>query len=325
MVTAGEGAAAEALVRDRSVANDPGLFDWLLARARVAGDLAAVARWSEALLLAAPTIERWRAAKRAVEGLGAGAWDEARPRLLQALERSAHRVAVEALLDEGDLARALVLVAPEPTVDASGAAVPAGMKLRVAEAAEKTHPREAMSLWKGHVRDLIATGRRTRYREAAVAAQRVCALGCGGGSLSLWCGGRGWGGVFLFLGLFLFSLWSWSLVILGELPAGSGWGIASLERGSAVAYRTFIRWPESSTLILPTIPASNELGFLVPSLHLSDYFLCPRKASIPSPSIPRLPALALFPEGRSLFVHFVPIKKGFHSANRVGRHLHPID
>ncbi len=176
MVAAGEGEAAEALVRDRSVANDPGLFDWLLARARAAGDLAAVVRWSEALLLAAPTIERWRAAKRAVEGIGAGAWDEARPRLLQALERSAHRVAVEALLDEGDLARALVLVAPEPTVDATGAAVPAGMKLRVAEAAEKTHPREAMSLWKGHVRDLIATGRRTRYREAAVAAQRVCAL-----------------------------------------------------------------------------------------------------------------------------------------------------
>lgn len=176
MAAAGEGEAAEAVVRDRSAANDPASFEWLLGRARAAGDLDAVARWSEALLRAAPTIERWRAAKRAFEARGEGDWDEARARLLHALERSAHRVAVEALLDEGDLARALVLVEPEPTVDASGAAVPAGMKLRVAEAAEKSHPREAVSIWKGHVRDLIATGRRTRYREAATAARRVCAL-----------------------------------------------------------------------------------------------------------------------------------------------------
>lgn len=176
MVAAGEGAAAEAALRDRSGANDPGLFEWLLGRARAAGDGDAVARWSEALLLAAPTIERWRAARRAFEARGDDAWGAARARLLPALERSAHRVAVEALLDEGDLARALALVEPEPTVDASGGAVPAGMKLRVAEAAERTHPREAMSIWKAHVRDLVATGRRTRYREAAAAARRVCAL-----------------------------------------------------------------------------------------------------------------------------------------------------
>ncbi|MFO0607788.1 MAG: hypothetical protein U0324_31785 [Polyangiales bacterium] len=176
MVAAGEGVAAEAVVRDRSGANDPGLFEWLLGRARAAGDGESVARWSEALLLAAPSIDRWRAAKRAFEARGPEAWGAARGRLLAALERRAHRVAVEALLDEGDLARALVLVESEPTVDAAGAPVPAGMKLRVAEAAERSHPREAMAIWKGHVRDLIASGRRSRYREAAEAARRVCAL-----------------------------------------------------------------------------------------------------------------------------------------------------
>jgi hypothetical protein len=176
LVAAGEGAAAEAIVRDRSEANDPGRFEWLLARARAAGDRDAVARWSEALLLAAPSLDRWRAARRAYEARGAEAWTAVRGRLLGALERRAHRVAVEVLLDEGDLARALTLVAPEPTVDANGAPVPGGMKLRVAEAAVKHHPREVMAIWKAHVRDLIASGRRSRYREAAELARRVCAL-----------------------------------------------------------------------------------------------------------------------------------------------------
>lgn len=177
LVARGYGAVADEIVRGRTaVVADVSLHEWLLARARAQGDRVAMQREAEALLLAAPSLDRWRALRALVSDDPAGAWSSVRERGLAALDARAHRVAVEALLDEGDIPRALDRVRDEPTVDASGLAAAAGMKLRVAEAAERTHPREAMTIWEKHVDDLIATGRRTQYREAAAAARRVCAL-----------------------------------------------------------------------------------------------------------------------------------------------------
>jgi uncharacterized Zn finger protein len=133
-------------------------------------------REAEALLSAAPSLDRWRALRSLVTSDAWAAWEPVRERALKSLDARAHRVAVEALLDEGDVQRALDRVRDEPTVDATGLAAAAGMKLKVAEAAERTYPREAMAIWEKHVEDLVATGRRTQYREAASVARRVCAL-----------------------------------------------------------------------------------------------------------------------------------------------------
>lgn len=177
LVVRGFGEVADEIVRGRTNAvSDVSLHEWLLARARTIGDRAAMEREAEALLLASPSLDRWRALRALMRDEPTGAWATLRARCLSALDARAHRVAVEALLDEGDIPAALARVTDEPTVDATGLAAASGMKLRVAEAAERTHPREAMAIWEKHVDDLIATGRRSQYREAAAAARRVCAL-----------------------------------------------------------------------------------------------------------------------------------------------------
>ena len=177
LVSRGLGSVAEEIVRNRTnTVADVSLHEWLLARARVTGDRASMEREAEALLLAAPSLDRWRELRALVSSDPAGSWPTVRERCLAVLDERAHRVAVEALLDEGDVLRALARVSEEPTVDATGLAASSGMKLRVAEFAERTHPREAMAIWEKHVDDLVATGRRSQYREAAAAARRVCAL-----------------------------------------------------------------------------------------------------------------------------------------------------
>ncbi len=177
LVEHGHGDIAGEVVRYRtSTVPDVPLHEWLLARARSAGDREAMMREAEALLAAAPSLDRWRALRSLVTSDAWAAWEPVRERALKSLDERAHRVAVEALLDEGDVQRALDRVRDEPTVDATGLAAAAGMKLKVAEAAERTYPREAVAIWEKHVDDLVATGRRTQYREAASVARRVCAL-----------------------------------------------------------------------------------------------------------------------------------------------------
>lgn len=95
-------------------------------------------------------------------------WPEIRAEVLAALEREKKfGPLVEVALSEGDVARALELV---PRLAAWGAS---DLKMKVAEAAEKKLPREALELYRQRAETEIAGRTRGSYHSAAVFLKKV--------------------------------------------------------------------------------------------------------------------------------------------------------
>jgi hypothetical protein len=168
---------AEALVRARMpTPPDTALLQWLFDRVRRRGDMRETTRLIEALFTASPSLDRYLVARslpRDAEGVEP--WTAARARLIEVAERHPH-LRVEILLNEGEIDEALRRVKDERTVDVARRLVTPGMKLRVAEEAERTHPAAAIGIYRDHVEGLVALGQRTHYREACKLIKRALGL-----------------------------------------------------------------------------------------------------------------------------------------------------
>lgn len=150
---------------------DAEVFAWLLHRGRGRANPETLRRWTEGLLLCEPDLERFLALRAMTP---AEAWPAVRDRVLSAPSVRADVAArVRMLLAEGSVDEALAGVADEPTVSAHRDGSVPGTRLLVAEALAATRPEASVAIWEKHIDDLVATGLRPRYREAAAYAQKV--------------------------------------------------------------------------------------------------------------------------------------------------------
>lgn len=177
-------AVADALRRHGHVADAARLVDaraaetgdaeclaWLLHHSPERRDPASVRRWTEALLCAEPEFERFLALRAMTPE---AQWPEVRARVLAApAVRAMTPVVARMLLAESMTDEALALVHDERTVATHRREALSGARLLVAEAAAESRPEAAVAIWQKHVDDLIATGQRPRYREAAVYTQKI--------------------------------------------------------------------------------------------------------------------------------------------------------
>lgn len=164
---------------------DAEVFSWLLHRARGRANPETMRRWTEGLLVCEPELERFLALRAMTP---ADAWPAARDRVLASPAVQADRAAhVRMLLAEGQLDAALARVADEPTVSAHRDGSVPGTRLLVAEALASERPDASIAIWERHIDDLVATGLRPRYREAAAYAQKVMhALDASRGGAAAW-------------------------------------------------------------------------------------------------------------------------------------------
>jgi uncharacterized Zn finger protein len=118
------------------------------------------------LLVNSPSVEQFKALQALCRK--AKNWPEVRAEVLAALERAGRFAAlVEIVLHEGDVARALELL---PRAKGWGAT---HLRMKVAEAAEKDLPREAVSLYFEQVEQEIAGRSRGSYSVAASTLKKV--------------------------------------------------------------------------------------------------------------------------------------------------------
>lgn len=163
--------AAQIVDARASETGDAECLAWLLHHSPARRDPAAVRRWTEALLCVEPEFERFLALRAMTPS---AEWPEVCARVLAAPAVIAHRpVAARMLLAESRSDDALALVRDEPTVAAHRDEALSGARLLVADALVETRPDAAVEIWHKHVEDLIATGRRSSYREAAAYAQKI--------------------------------------------------------------------------------------------------------------------------------------------------------
>jgi uncharacterized Zn finger protein len=89
-------------------------------------------------------------------------WDDLQPQVLAFLKQSGKTaLLLEIHLDENEIDRALELVAPKDT-----AVRHRGLALEVAHAAERSHPRESLDIYRDYAESLVGRGGREDYAEA---------------------------------------------------------------------------------------------------------------------------------------------------------------
>lgn len=143
-----------------SEANRARLAGWLSARAATRRDDLAAADVAERVFCARPTRDALAALRVAAER--AGAWPVVRERAYALLEESAQPLLVEALMSEGDLARATtVATAPRARTPAFRA-----VRAALVEALAPRDPRAAAAVLHAQALGLIAQRGRASYAEA---------------------------------------------------------------------------------------------------------------------------------------------------------------
>jgi uncharacterized Zn finger protein len=176
---------AEELVRERVAVIGPdrqrayarqSLLSWLKGRARERGDLAGALDLAEGLFWPQPSLQGYDELKELHDGLGR--WAAARPALLERLRQARqYPLLTEIHLREGELEPALemVLLVPGATTYGHGYVLYSAepLTIRVARAAEASHPREAIGLYMGVIESLIAAQGRANYTTAAGYLARV--------------------------------------------------------------------------------------------------------------------------------------------------------
>ncbi len=168
LVAAGAKQEALALVMEHGERGHWQEKEWLAKYYRKHGTIEQAVEAQRKAFLASPTTVTFKSLREV--GRKAGNWDEVRAEALAELERQGKIGAlIEIALDEKDVERALALL---PRVKDTGWFYH-DYKSDVAQAAEKSHPREAIALYQQIAEQTI--GRRTRehYRQAANELKRV--------------------------------------------------------------------------------------------------------------------------------------------------------
>jgi uncharacterized Zn finger protein len=176
---------AERLVRERqSTVRHAGQFTpWLRDRARERGDLRETLTLTETLFWQHPSLVGYDDIKAAAQATGT--WDTLRPEVLRQLERDRkHALLAEIHLKEGEIEQALRQVnhVEMPFYSYTGDPLP----VRVARAAEASHPSDAIAIYRDAAGRLIKAQGRDNYIVAAKYLARVRELYRGQGAEATW-------------------------------------------------------------------------------------------------------------------------------------------
>jgi hypothetical protein len=175
LVSLGQEEGAERLIRERKP--DQGwegrYLGWLRDRANQRGDTAEALALGEELFWHRPTLagyEELQAPARAQ-----GFWDDLRAAIVRRLARDGkHVLLTEIALREGDVPGALGALAKLKGAFAVSGGEP--LHISVARAAEQSHPREALSIYRAAAEQLIRFQGRENYRIAAGYLKKARAL-----------------------------------------------------------------------------------------------------------------------------------------------------
>lgn len=175
LISLGQAEAAERLVRERTP--DPRwesrYLGWLRDRALERGDQLEALALSEELFWLIPTLEGYKELRALAQAQGG--WDELRAGILRRLARDGkHALLTEIALIEGDVSAALAALAKIKGAFAFSGGEP--LRIRVARAAEKSHPRDALAIYRTTAEQLIRAKGRDNYRVAAAHLTRVRTL-----------------------------------------------------------------------------------------------------------------------------------------------------
>lgn len=157
------GEQAEALVRERARrSTDLRLKEWLKARHAARGDIPAALELAEQVFRSQPHLGGYREVRHLAQQ--AGRWETVRPPLMSFVEAQHSYLLIPIFLDEGEIENAL-----QALRTGRGAASWYGGDLRVtvAAAAEATHPKEAIALYREVAESLIERRGRNNYAVAS--------------------------------------------------------------------------------------------------------------------------------------------------------------
>jgi hypothetical protein len=185
LVSLGQAEGAERLVREHTPEKgwEGRYLTWLRDRASQRGDHTEALALSEELFWLRPSLPGYNELRTLAEPQGR--WNDLRQGVLRRLTRDGqHVLLTEIALREGDIVAALTSLAKIRGAFVTGAGEP--LSIRVARAAEKSHPREAIGLYRAAAEQLINAQGRESYRLAAGQLQRVRALLVGLGEEQQW-------------------------------------------------------------------------------------------------------------------------------------------
>jgi hypothetical protein len=170
LVRSRRGEIACRLVEERLSRGDASaLRSWLERYHRQQAERQAALEWSEKLFRFQPSLAAYRQLRGAARQLGR--WDELHGELLAFLEQSGRLgLLVRIHLEENDIDRALELVQSGSSAEQTCLAV------RVAKAAERSRPVEALKVYREAAERLIARRGRENYAEACRLLRKVRAL-----------------------------------------------------------------------------------------------------------------------------------------------------
>jgi tetratricopeptide (TPR) repeat protein len=171
LVAAHAAEAAVALVTEHAQGERGSAWcmDWLVQYYRQHGRRREALAWQQKVFLLRPSAEEFQALRELSRKLGD--WEQVRAEALKGLERSKRLGPLTAIaLHEGDVPRALLLL-PRMQPWERGQ-----YQWRVAQAAEKSHPREALTLYTELVEHAIRGRDRRAYQQAVQHLKRMKAV-----------------------------------------------------------------------------------------------------------------------------------------------------
>jgi uncharacterized Zn finger protein len=171
LVEVGAAEAAVALVAEHAQGERTSVWctEWLAQYYGKHGSPREAVEWQQRVFLQQPSVEAFKALRQASRKIGA--WERVRAEALKALESKKQIGAlIEITLHEGNVRRALELL---PRL--SRWELP-NYQAEVAQAAEQSHHREAVALYKELAERAIGGRQRTAYQEAVRYLKRVKAL-----------------------------------------------------------------------------------------------------------------------------------------------------
>jgi tetratricopeptide (TPR) repeat protein len=172
LVGHGHGKVAERLMVERSkTTKDLRILEWLESHYTATNKPAEALSLAQRLFKLQPRLSYYQRIRELAGQLGK--WAKLRQELLQMISGKEWGLLIDIYLDEGEIEVALeVLKHNQANIQALGASY----LIKVARAAEKPHPREAIKLYQQMAEGLIAARGRENYREACGYLRRIRGL-----------------------------------------------------------------------------------------------------------------------------------------------------